>query len=63
MTHASSVSFKRMKNKMDADSGKTKGKITSDRIVVRGKTLDKLNSEELARYYAGGEGWGVINEM
>ena len=49
MSHASAVAYE----KMMAKSGK-KDKyksMSSDEVIVRGKKLSELNSEELANYY------------
>lgn len=47
LSHASSVACERTK----AKSNKKKKPLTASMITVNNKTLDQLNSEELAAYY------------
>ncbi len=60
MSHASSVSYERTKSKTD----KKDKNLNADSIVVRGKKLSELDSDELAQYYLSKNiegGFGNIN--
>ncbi len=62
MSHASSVSYERIKAKSDKKDTHTT--LTADKIMVSGKSLDQLNSDELASYYLTNNvegGFGNIN--
>lgn len=52
-THASQISYKRMKAKMDAEDKKKKKPITADEVIFRGKPLSQLDSNEMVQYYSG----------